>query len=84
MNLWVVTSTVLVVVGLFPALWLGSRGDEVRRVVALQLFSVVTVLFCLAVARAMGRASYLIVPLTLAVLSVVGTLVFTRLLGRPS
>jgi len=42
----------------------------------------VLVTLCLSVA--FGQSSYLIVPLTLSVLAVTGTLVFTRLLGpRP-
>jgi multisubunit Na+/H+ antiporter MnhF subunit len=75
---------VLLVVGLGPALLIGSRGDGVGRLVGLELAASVAVLFLLAFAAGVNQPSYLIVPLVLAVLNVVGTLVFTRLLGpRP-
>lgn len=84
MNAWLVACAVLIIGGLFPALWVGSRGDDVRRLVGLQLSGVIGVLVLMAFARAESQPDYLIVPLVLAALSVAGTLVFTRLLGpRP-
>jgi multisubunit Na+/H+ antiporter MnhF subunit len=46
--------------------------------------AVIIMLVLTAFAQAMAQPSYLIVPLVLAVLSVTGTLVFTRLLGPRS
>lgn len=84
MNAWLVACAVLIIGGLFPALWIGSRGDGIRRLVGLQLSGVIAVLVLLAFSRAESQPDYLIVPLVLAALSVAGTLVFTRLLGpRP-
>ncbi|MGH3745133.1 MAG: monovalent cation/H+ antiporter complex subunit F [Mycobacteriales bacterium] len=84
MNAWLAACSVLIIGGLVPGLWLGARGDGVRRLVGLQLSSVIAVLVLMAFARAVAQPGYLIVPLVLAVLSVAGTLVFTRLLGpRP-
>lgn len=81
---WLAACAVLIAGGLLPALWLGARGDAVRRLVGLQLSSSITVLVLLAFAQAEHQPSYLIVPLVLVALSVAGTLVFTRLLGpRP-
>lgn len=84
MNAWLAACAVLIGLGLFPALWVGSRGDGVRRLVGLQLSGTISVLLFMVFSHAVARPSYLIVPLTLSVLTVAGTLVFTRLLGpRP-
>lgn len=83
MNPWLAACVVLTAL-LFPVLWLGARGSEVRRLVALQLFAQLVVLMGMAFSHAARQSMYLIVPLTLAILSVTGTLVYTRLLGpRP-
>ncbi len=84
MNAWLAASAVLLVLGLGPALIIGARGDGVSRLVGLELASPIAVFFLMAFAAGVDQPSYLIVPLVLAVLNVVGTLVFTRLLGpRP-
>ena len=82
MNVWYVAGVVLLLGGLLPALLLGSRDGPVDRLVGLELTSSVTVLAMLLLAQAFAQPSYLVVPLVLALLSVAGTLVFTRLLGR--
>ena len=82
MNGWLLAALVLLVGGLPPALYLGLRGDAVGRLVGLQLTSAIAVAFMLVFAYADDRSSYLILPLVLALLSVAGTLVFTRLFGR--
>ncbi|HTW20628.1 MAG TPA: monovalent cation/H+ antiporter complex subunit F [Mycobacteriales bacterium] len=84
MNAWLAASAALIVIGLVPALLIGSHGDAISRLVGLELGVAVTVLFLMAFAAAVDQPSYLIVPLVLAALNVVGTLVYTRLLGpRP-
>lgn len=81
---WLAACVVLIALGLFPALWVGSRGDPVARLVGLEIAGAVGVFVLLAFSHAMSNSSYLIVPLVLAVLTVTGTLVYTRLLGpRP-
>jgi multisubunit Na+/H+ antiporter MnhF subunit len=83
-NAWLAASAVLLVLGLGPALLIASRGDGVARLVGLELGAAISVFFLMAFAAAVNQPSYLIVPLVLAALNVVGTLVFTRLLGpRP-
>lgn len=84
MNAWLVACAVLIVGGLLPAMWVGARGDGVRRLVGLELSSAITVLVLLAFTQAVAQPSYLVVPLVLVVLSVAGTLVFTRLLSPRS
>jgi multisubunit Na+/H+ antiporter MnhF subunit len=81
---WLTACAVLIVLGLIPTLWVGARGDGLRRLVALEMTTVLAVLALMAFSRAVGQSSYLIVPLVLVVSAVAGTLVFTRLLGpRP-
>lgn len=77
--------TIVLLAGAFPvALWIGSRGSPVDRMVGMELGGTVTTLALLGFAQAVGESFYLIVPLTTALLSFAGTLVFTRLLApRP-
>ena len=79
---YTVCTLALVVGGLGPGLWITARGSAVDRLVGLELVGVVSVVVLLVLAQLTGRSSYLAVPLVLAPLSVTGTLVFTRLLGR--
>jgi multisubunit Na+/H+ antiporter MnhF subunit len=81
MTPWQLGAIVLMVGGLGPALWLGSRGDPVHRLVGLELGSSLTVLVLLLLCQVAGQAQFLIVPLVLVLLSFAGTLVFTRLLA---
>lgn len=84
MNAWLAATVALTVTGLAPALWLGSRGSPVDRLIALELTGAVTALDMLLFAQVSGRSIYLIVPLVLVLMSFAGTLVFTRLLGPRS
>jgi multisubunit Na+/H+ antiporter MnhF subunit len=84
MTSWLVAVLVLLVGGLGPALWLGCRGGPVARLVGLELGSSITVLILLLLAQIAGQSQFLIVPLTLVLLSFAGTLVFTRLLASRS
>ena len=81
MNVWLLAVAVLIGLGLIPTLWLASTGDVARRLVGFQLSSALAVLALTAFCQAVNQPSYLIVPLTLAVMGVAGTFVFTRLLG---
>jgi multisubunit Na+/H+ antiporter MnhF subunit len=84
MTFWIAISAALLVGGMLPALWIGSNGDGPARLVGLELAGAVAVLTLLCLSVAFAQSMYLIVPLTLTVLAVTGTLVFTRLLGpRP-
>jgi multisubunit Na+/H+ antiporter MnhF subunit len=81
MNPWLVGALVVVVAALAPAVLLGSRGATMERIVGLELVSVLVEITLTLLSQADGQSSFLIVPLSLAVLSVAGTLVFTRLLA---
>ncbi|TNC23752.1 monovalent cation/H+ antiporter complex subunit F [Amycolatopsis alkalitolerans] len=81
MTVWLIAAGALLLGGLLPAMVVSYRDTAERRVVGLGLVSVTATLMMLVVCQAFGQSSYLIVPLTLALLSFVGTLVFTRLLG---
>lgn len=81
MNPWLLGAVVLLATGFAPALWIGSRNSPVERLVGLELASVVSTLVLMSIAQGVAQSSYLIVPLVLAVVSVAGTLVYTRLLA---
>jgi multisubunit Na+/H+ antiporter MnhF subunit len=73
-------SLALMVGGLGPVLVLAAAGRSFDRLVALELGGAVTVLFMLVFVQLSGESYELILPLVLAPLSLVGILVFTRLL----
>lgn len=81
MNPWLLGSIVLLAGGFPVALWIGSRGSPVDRMVGLELAGAVTTLVLLGFSQAVHESSYLIVPLVTALLSFAGSLVFTRLLA---
>jgi multisubunit Na+/H+ antiporter MnhF subunit len=78
-----VLTAVVMVGALVPALGLAAFGRPVDRLIGLELASASTIVAMLLFIRASGESYELIVPLVLVALSVVGTLVFTRLVGRP-
>lgn len=80
MNIWLIAGTVVLIGGVLPATLLGMRGEPVARVVALQQLAVAVTLVLMLFAQAVDRSDYLIVALTLVVVSFAGTLVFARLL----
>lgn len=81
MNPWLVGTFVLLVGAVLPAAVLGSRGAAMERLVGLELLSALVVMVLTMLSQADGQSSFLIVPLVLVLLSVAGTLVFTRLLA---
>lgn len=84
MSAYLAGALVLLVGALGPACLLGTRGDPVDRLIGLELGGIAAALVLMSLAQALGRPSYLIVPLALALLSFAGTLVFTRLLAPRS
>lgn len=80
MTIWLVAAGVLLIGGIVPAGVIASRGSAPHRLVGLELASATGALLMLALCQAFDQSAYLIVPLVLALLSFVGTLVFTRLL----
>lgn len=84
MNIWLVATLVLAVVGLVPGVIRAATGSSLQRLVGLQLVSAVLTMITIALSMAVHESSYLIVPLVLVLLSAAGTLVFTRLLRSDS
>jgi len=79
-NVWLIGATVLLA-GLVPCGWVVARGRELDGVVALELASTLVTIVLLLLAEGFHRSSYFTVPVVLAALSFVGTLIFVRLLG---
>lgn len=73
---------VLLVLAFPPCLWLTARGEPVSRLVGLELLSLVATVVLLLLARAASRPPYVDVALVMAVVSLGGSLVFARFLGR--
>lgn len=82
MNEWMLAAVVLLVCGGTAGLLLVVRARPAGQLVGLQLAGNVLALVLLLFARATGNSAYLVVPTVLALLSVAGVLVFTRLLRR--
>jgi multisubunit Na+/H+ antiporter MnhF subunit len=80
-NAWLIAATVLLG-GLVPCGIVLVRLGPMEALVALELAGSVTTLALLCLAEGFDRSSYFVVPLVLAVLSVVGNLVYVRFLPR--
>ncbi|HSC50177.1 MAG TPA: monovalent cation/H+ antiporter complex subunit F [Gaiellaceae bacterium] len=80
MNVWLVAATVLLG-GLIPCGWVLLRGRLLDAVVALELASTLATVVLLLLAEGFHRSSYFAVPLVLAALSFVGSLIFVRFLA---
>ncbi len=81
MNPWLASVFVLLVL-MIPCLIVCLRGDVINRLVALQAASAMTALILLLLAEGYGRASFVDLALTMALLAFGGGLVFARFLER--
>ena len=81
MNVWLIGATALLF-GLLPCGFVLVRGRLTDALVALELGSTVVTVVLLLLAEGFNRSSYFVLPLVLAALSFVGTLVFIRFLGN--
>jgi multicomponent Na+:H+ antiporter subunit F len=81
MNLWLWNATVLLA-ALAPCGIVCFRGTVEDRVVGLEMTGVVVVLELMLLAQGFHRVPFYDLPLTLAVLSLGGGLVFVRFLQR--
>lgn len=84
MSPWLVGDIALLGVAMSTAIWIGSHGNAIDRVVGLEFAGVIATLALMSFAQEMSQPSYLIVPTVAVVLSFAGTLVFTRLLAPRS
>ena len=64
-----------------PASVVGMRGDPVDRLSGLVQLAPTGAAFLMVFAQAVGRTDYLIVPLTLTLISFTGSLVYARLMA---
>jgi multisubunit Na+/H+ antiporter MnhF subunit len=80
LNVWLVGATVLLV-GVVPCGWVLLRGRLTEALVALELASTLVTVVLVLLAEGFHRSSYFVLPLVLAALSFVGSLVFIRFLG---
>jgi multisubunit Na+/H+ antiporter MnhF subunit len=78
--MWMVACLVLLVGAVAPLTVVCARGGGTDRLAGLQQLGMVCALVVLLLAQAVGRSDYLIVPLTLIVVSFAGSLVYARLL----
>lgn len=76
-----ICEAVLMLGALLPALVLAATGRSGDRLIGVVLTSAVVTVAMLLMGQISGQSYELIVPLVLVVLSVVGTLVFTRLIS---
>ena len=81
MNVWLVAATVLLAALALPLSVL-VRAPHLDALVALELASTLVVLVLLLLSEGFHRSIYTALPMTLAALSLVGGLVFVRLVRR--
>ena len=81
MNVWLVAATVLLAALALPLSVL-LRAPHLDALVALELSSTLVVLVLLLLSEGFHRSIYTALPMTLAALSLVGGLVFVRLVRR--
>ena len=80
MNVWLSAATVLLM-ALLPCGWVLLRARLLDGIVALELATTLVTLVLVLLAEGFRRSSYFTLPLVLAAVGFVGTLVFVRLLG---
>jgi multicomponent Na+:H+ antiporter subunit F len=81
MNLWLWNATVLLA-ALIPCGIVCFRGAVEDRIVGIEMTGVIVVLEMMLLAQGFHRVPFYDLPLTLAILSLGGGLVFTRFLQR--
>jgi multisubunit Na+/H+ antiporter MnhF subunit len=79
-NAWLIAAAVVLVLCLGPCGWVASRSTALRRLIAVNLSGTLACAVLLLLAQGYGRTSYVDLALVTALLTPIGTLVFTRLL----
>lgn len=80
MNVWLAAATVLLA-ALAPLGWVLLRERVLDGLVALELSATLVTVVLVLLAEGFHRSSYFVLPLALAGIGFVGTLVFIRFLG---
>lgn len=81
MNVWV-TAAYVVSCALFPCADMCLRGSPERRLVGLEMASIIVTIAMVLFAVGFGRSPFIDLPLALAIMSFGGGLVFARFLGK--
>lgn len=81
MNLWLIAA-VLTCLALIPCAAMCLRGSPERRLVGLEMTSMIIIIAMVMLTVGFGRLPFIDMPLALAILSFGGGLVFTRFLER--
>jgi multicomponent Na+:H+ antiporter subunit F len=80
-NVWVVAA-VAVSSGLLPCADMCLRGTPERRLVGLEMASILVTIAMVLFAVGFGRSAFIDLPVALAIMSFGGGLVFARFLGK--
>lgn len=84
MSLGEIAALVLLLGAFVPGMWMAARGRAEHRLVGME-FATIAAAMALAVLAVAWQFSFeLIVPLILVVVTLPGTLVYTRLLASPN
>ena len=81
MNIWELAAEIMIF-ALFPLTWMAVRGDVRNRLVAFYLTGVVVTLLMMLLTMAFNRMPMMDLPLTLALMSFGGGIVFARFFAR--
>jgi multicomponent Na+:H+ antiporter subunit F len=81
MKLWLL-ATALTSIALIPCAAMSLRGSPERRLVGLEMTSMIVTIDMVMFTVGSGRLPFIDMPLALAILSFGGGLVFTRFLGK--
>lgn len=81
MNVWLWGATALLI-GFIPCGWIALRETRMDALVGLELAGTLTTLTLVLLCEGFNRASYYTLPIAMVFLSLVGSLVFVRFLGR--
>lgn len=81
MNVWVIAAAV-VSAGLLPCADMCLRGTPERRLVGLEMASMVVTIAMVLFTVGFGRSAFIDLPVALAIMSFGGGLVFARFLGK--
>jgi multisubunit Na+/H+ antiporter MnhF subunit len=81
MNVWLIAS-IAVSVTLIPCADMSLRGNPERRLVGLEMTSIIVTILLVMLTIGFGRLPFIDLPLALAIMSFGGGLVFARFLGK--
>lgn len=81
MNLWLLAGA-CVCVSLLPCAWMSLQGKAERRLVGLEMTSLIVILALVIFTIASGRMPFIDIALTMSIMSFGGGIVFARFLEK--